>query len=211
VSQPCPLCGSRDTAPFDLAPARYFDCGECGLRFLDPLQRLSRDEESAYYATHRNDPADTAYRRFLSPLVDALVTRLTRHDQGLDYGCGPGSALAAMLVEQGFQVALYDPCFEPDTAVLQRRYAFVSCSEVAEHFHAPGEQFRALDGLLQPGGWLGVMTGILHQGIDFERWHYRRDPTHVCFYRPQTMQWIADALGWRLAHVDAKIALFQKP
>ena len=61
---------------------------------------------------------DAGYRRFLSKLADPLMARLAPGARGLDYGCGPGPALAAMLREAGHEVALYDPFFAPDPAPL---------------------------------------------------------------------------------------------
>lgn len=115
-----------------------------------------------------------------------------------------------MLAEQGFRVAIYDPYFAPDDAALCRSYDFITCTEVVEHLHSPGDEFDRLNRLLRPGGWLGVMTEVLREGRAFERWHYVRDPTHVCFYRPKTMQWIARHYGWVLHVPHPNVALFQK-
>ncbi|MEI4850515.1 class I SAM-dependent methyltransferase, partial [Klebsiella pneumoniae] len=78
--------------------------------------------------------------------------------RGLDFGCGPGPALATMLREAGMDMALFDPFFYPQASVLERQYDFITCTEVVEHLHRPAEVFRQLDRLLAPGGWLGVMT-----------------------------------------------------
>ena len=98
---------------------------------------------------------DPGYRRFLSKLADPLRGRLAPGAHGLDYGCGPGPALAAMLREAGHEMALYDPVYYPDTAPLQARYDFVTCTEVAEHFHAPAQEFDRMGALLRPGGLAG--------------------------------------------------------
>jgi SAM-dependent methyltransferase len=207
----CPLC-QAPSAPFQTVDAlHYRRCPDCGLVFLEPAQRPGLAAERARYDLHKNDPGDPRYRRFLAPLFEAIRARLPAGARGLDYGCGPGSGLAAMLREAGFSVNLYDPYYAPDASVLDGRYDFIACSEVAEHFHDPRSEFRKLDGLLKPGGWLGLMTGVLRENVDFANWHYRRDPTHVCFYRPETLRWIARALGWRLDSLDGNVVLFRKP
>jgi hypothetical protein len=91
--------------------------------------------------------------------------------------------------------------------VLARRYHFITCSEVAEHFHDPAAEFARLAGLLQPGGTLAVMTRWLADGVDFARWHYRRDPTHVVFYRPATFRHLAQQHGWRCELPAPDVAL----
>lgn len=95
---------------------------------------------------------DAAYRAFLNRAAGPLLERLPPARQGLDFGCGPGPALAIMLREAGHTVALFDPFFYPDPAVLASAYDFITCTEVAEHFHRPAEEFSKLDALLNPGG-----------------------------------------------------------
>ena len=129
---------------------------------------------------------------------------------GLDYGCGPGPALAAMLEEAGLEMALYDPFFEADRAVLGRDYDVITMSEVAEHLFDPAAEFQRLDRLLKPGGWLGVMTCFQTDDERFANWHYRRDPTHVVFYRPLTLQVIAEQRGWSCEIPCKDVALMHK-
>lgn len=116
-----------------------------------------------------------------------------------------------MLREAGHEVALYDVFFAPGAAVLECRYDFVSCTETAEHFHDPAAEFRRFDSLLKPGGWLGIMTGMLSEGIDFGSWHYRRDPTHVVFYQQATLLFLAQQHGWQCEFPGRDVALLRKP
>ena len=188
----CGLCGGGDVRPFSHAHGRdYHECATCGLIFLEPEQRLPRDAELAHYGTHQNDPFDPGYRAFLNRLAEPLTDRLIPGAVGLDYGSGPGPALAHMLTERGFHVACFDPFFSPDRSVLESSYDFVTCSETAEHFFHPGAEFTLLDRLLRPGGWLALMTEVVPAERPFESWYYVRDPTHVCFYRSRTLEWIA--------------------
>jgi hypothetical protein len=105
----------------------------------------------------------------------------------------------------------WDPFFAPDPEPLGRTYDFVTCTETAEHFFCPGDELRRLDGLLRPGGWLGLMTEWLPEDRPLGEWRYARDPTHACFYRPETMRWIAGRHGWRLESPRRGVALFAKP
>ncbi|THF62766.1 class I SAM-dependent methyltransferase [Pseudothauera rhizosphaerae] len=189
----------------------YLRCDGCQLTFLDPSQRLDPAAERAFYDTHCNEPDDPGYRRFLARLADPLMARLAPASEGLDYGCGPGPALAAMLEEGGHRVACYDPYYRPDTGVLTRSYDFVTCTEVAEHFRDPAGEFARLAALLRPGGWLALMTCFQTDDTRFAHWHYRRDPTHVVFYREETFAWLAAQLGWTLEVPAKDVALLRRP
>jgi SAM-dependent methyltransferase len=172
-----------------------------------PSEERARRE----YALHRNDVDDAAYRRFLSRLADPLCAHLPAGASGLDFGCGPGPALAEILRARGHTTALFDPLFYPDPAPLQRRHAFVSCSEVVEHFVSPRSEFERLRDLLAPGGVLALMTQWRRDEAEFSSWRYVHDPTHVCFYRERTLRWIAAWLGLELPYCADNVALLRVP
>jgi SAM-dependent methyltransferase len=208
----CPVCRSPGPQPFLSVEGRdYWRCVVCGARFLDPRQHPSRDAEVAHYRHHENHPDDPGYRRFLKKVTDPLLERLPGRSGGLDYGCGPGPALAAMLREAGHEVALYDPFFHPDPMPLNDNYGFVTCTETAEHFHRPAEEFGRLMALVRPGGWLAIMTCFQTDDARFANWHYRKDPTHVVFYREESLRHIASARGWSCDVPVKDVALMQRP
>lgn len=192
-----------------MAPRGYLDCPVCGLVYLDPVHRLTGEHERSHYGLHENDPRDPRYRAFLDRLVAPLAARLPPGARGLDYGAGPGPAVPVMLEERGFAMSVYDPFFAPDPAPLAERFDFVTCTEVVEHFFQPRLELERLRGLVRPGGWLAVMTEILRDDIVFETWRYARDPTHVCFYRDRTMDWIAAEHGWSLDRPHPNVAIFR--
>lgn len=163
---------------------------------MDPAQRPTAEAEQAEYLLHQNQDNDAGYRQFLARLAVPLLQHLPPAAQGLDYGCGPGPALAALLTEAGHSVALFDPLFFNHPQVLARRYDFVTCTEVVEHFHRPAEEFQRLNALLKPGGVLAIMTRFQTQDAAFAQWHYRRDPTHVVFYREHTLRTVAQQHQW---------------
>ncbi len=186
-------------------------CSVCDLVFVPKGFHLDAAGQKARYLTHNNDPEDVGYRDFLSRLLEPLRPKLTPGAEGLDFGAGPGPALAIMMREEGFRVRLYDPFFHPDASALERRYDFVVCTETAEHLANPMREFETLDHVLRPAGWLGVMTGMLESWDDFAEWYYHRDPTHICFYSKTTMEWIAGRFSWDVHFPRPNVALFQKP
>jgi hypothetical protein len=208
----CPLCGLEDAAPFFRSRTREFErCARCDMVFVPARFHLDEKGQLERYLTHNNDPADVEYRRFLSRLLDSLRPYLRPGMVGLDYGAGPGPALAIMMREEGFDVRVYDPFFHPDGSALQTSYDFITCTETAEHFSDPLRDFQRLDGMLRPSGWLGVMTGMLDSWDNFPGWHYHRDPTHICFYSSETMAWIGERLSWEVLLPRPNVVLFHKP
>lgn len=208
----CPVCERGLLQPFQTLQARcYFRCPVCAATVLDPQQHPTPDQARAEYALHQNAEDDPGYRAFLQPLVDRLAARLPPGAEGLDFGCGPGPALAALMRERGFAVALYDPLYAPGTEALRRRYDFITCTEVIEHLSRPAETFRQLRDLLHPGGWLGLTTRFQTEDARFANWHYRRDPTHVVFYREATLQQLAAEGAWTCETWPPNLALLRKP
>jgi cyclopropane fatty-acyl-phospholipid synthase-like methyltransferase len=89
-------------------------------------------------------------------------------------------------VPEGTAWRFTTPSFNRIVKRSERTYDFITCTEVVEHFHHPALEFRRLDALLKPGGWLAIQTTFQTDDARFARWNYRRDPTHVVFYRPYT-------------------------
>lgn len=208
----CPLCGHRSCAPFARDGSReYLSCPVCALVHVPRAYHLSPVEEKRRYDTHRNSPEDAGYRRFLSRLIEPLAARLGPGAEGLDYGSGPGPTLSIMFREAGHAMRDYDPFYAPDEAVLQRRYDFVTCTETAEHFARPGEEFARLLRLVRPGGWLGVMTQMLEPQVRFDQWYYKRDPTHVAFYSEASFRWLAAAYRLHPLFVSSSVILLRRP
>ncbi|MGV8893467.1 MAG: class I SAM-dependent methyltransferase [Burkholderiaceae bacterium] len=207
----CPVCEGITCRFFMIVEARtYLRCDDCLATFLQPSQLPLAGVELERYRQHRNDPGDNGYRQFLDQLTTPLLQRLPPAQRGLDYGCGPGPVLAAMLREAGHAVALFDPFFVPDQEVLAHGYDFITCTEVIEHFHRPADEFRKFDALLKPGGWLALMTTFQKDDAGFAQWYYRRDFTHVVFYRETTLRHLARHYGWSCEFPCANVALLQK-
>jgi len=207
----CPVCRQESTEHWITVNARrYWRCADCQARFLDSDQHPDRETEKREYDQHQNHANDAGYRRFLSQLAGPLLKRLEPASRGLDYGCGPGPALACMLKEAGHSVSLFDPIYAPDSGAFRNRYDFITCTEVVEHFHDPATEFERLHSLLEPGGWLGIMTRFQTDDERFANWHYRRDPTHVVFYRPGTFKWLGERFGWEVECLPPQVVLAQK-
>lgn len=207
----CLVCRGISVHHFlSVDPRVYWRCNACKATFLDPHQRLSAADEHAHYLHHQNTPDDPSYRRFLAKLSVPLIERLDAGMKGLDFGCGPGPALAAVLSEAGHNMALYDPFFYPDRIAMEQTYDFIACTETVEHFFDPAGEFDRFDTMLRPGGWLAVMTCFQTEDDRFAEWHYRKDPTHVVFYRTETFSVLAEQRGWTFECPAKDVALMRK-
>lgn len=208
----CPLCGySEDDFIFLSDNHRdYYRCSNCNLIYIPPSSHLSSEEEYAEYNKHRNSPEDEVYRNFLSRLFNPLSSRLSSGNFGLDFGSGPGPTLSVMFEEAGHIMDIYDPIYAPDKNVLKKQYDFVTASEVVEHLHNPAFELDLLWSILKPGGWFGIMTKLALDKEAFSKWHYINDPTHVCFFSKETMEWLAEKWKAEILFFGNDVILFQK-
>ena len=206
----CPLCKSSEFSPhFKNKQRKFFCCVVCNLVFVPANQHLSKKEEKTIYDLHQNDPFDEDYRYFLSRLTIPMIRRLNPGDWGLDFGCGPGPALAEMMKENGFKVDLYDPIYHNNTQALNKSYDFVCCTEVVEHFRTPAQDISLLFSMLKPGGWLGIMTKLTRDREAFKNWHYKNDLTHVCFYSRTTFNWLAKKFKSSVEYHGSDVIIFK--
>jgi len=199
---------------------RYYHCQTCDLIHRDRASYLTVVEERERYAMHENseqlslNEGENGYLRFLKPVLLEIEKRMPGGCRGLDFGCGPGPLLAQQLLRSGYQMSFYDPQFASDESVLRQAYDFVSCTEVLEHLKAPDTVLFQLLRLVSPDvidsqvlrlGTLFFMTGF-HSFVplssingpehimalaNFRIWHYRRDPTHICFFSAKTFRYWA--------------------
>ncbi len=211
----CPLCLNTQCEHYYSSTRKnlirdYLICRGCDLIFVPEKFHLSVEEQKERYLQHNNDPDDEQYRIFLSRLKDRLIPFLAPGQFGLDYGCGPGPTLSLMMSEDGHETNNYDPIFRPDPSVLDRNYEFIVSTETIEHFSDVKTNFDLINRILKVSGFFGVMTSVRYENIDFGSWHYRYDPTHLSFYSPETMQYIASNWGWTIVGVYENVYIFRK-
>jgi hypothetical protein len=215
MKESCSLCSGHKARVFfswepNLGKRDFMQCPDCGIVFVPDRFHISLADEKARYEQHNNDIWDEGYRSFLRNLIDEVLQRITPFSKGLDYGAGPGPALAQIMREEGFDVALFDPFFYPDESVLKSKYDFITCTETVEHFRNPMAEFYKLDSILKNSGWLGVMTSMLENLEEFPAWYYHRDLTHICFFNKKSFQWLAERMHWHAEFPRENVVLFQK-
>lgn len=205
----CPLCSADQCTPYHRDKKRdYWQCRRCALVYVAAEFILASELEKAHYDHHQNDPSDPHYRKFLSRTTTPLFKRLDSDSRGLDFGCGSGPTICHMAAEVGIHVDNYDLYYQPDPQRLQQHYDFVCLTEVIEHIAQPQHLLGQLDALLKPGAILAIMTKRLSDLDTFKHWHYKNDPTHICFYHLTTFEWIAQKMNWGIEVIDQDVVFF---
>ncbi len=206
----CPLCQSQKNILFCQDKRReYYQCDDCRLVFVPEQFILTPEEEKAEYDKHENAIDDLGYRRFLSRLFDPLKERLQPGACGLDFGCGPGPALATMFQEAGFEMSVYDPFYANNSQVLNKKYDFITSTEVIEHVKNPAEVIPSLLKMLNSGGTIGFMTKQVLNKAAFANWHYKNDRTHIRFYSRDTFMFIADKFNLKVEFIGNDVIILK--
>lgn len=205
----CPLCHCTEHTLYCAhETGEYRQCIKCALVFVLPEAYLNEEEEKGRYDLHTNSPDDANYRKFLSKVLDPVCERVPKGSFGLDFGSGPGPTLSKMFEENGYEMRIYDHFYARDDEALKQRYDFITSTEVVEHLHDPSGVLDTLMGMLKPKGLLALLTQPYPSQEEFAKWYYKNDPTHVCFFSPATMQWLADKYGASLECIGKDIFVF---
>lgn len=189
----CTLCHTPLIHRMD---AVYFACHRCHALIKDLAGYPSEAEEKACYLEHNNDVHDPGYQKFTSPISDYVLYNFGPEHEGLDFGSGTGPVISKVLQDDGYHIRQYDPYFAPDTSLLEKKYDYIACCEVIEHFFYPDKEFKLLKSMLKPGGQLICMTFLYRPHIAFRNWRYRNDPTHVIIYRDESIDYITKKYGF---------------
>lgn len=206
----CPLCSGDDVNLFYDRKHVFYSCGRCHGIFRPKSTYVDDDAEKSRYKEHNNDVFDERYQQFVSPITSVVLSDFDPHHRGLDFGAGTGPVISKVLEDNTYNIVQYDPFFANYKTLLQKRYHYIVCCEVMEHFHKPYDEFDLLKSLLLPGGKLYCMTGLYDNSIDFNGWNYKDDATHVFIYRERTLEWIKKMLGFSGLTVTGRLIVFAK-
>lgn len=175
---------------------------------MDESLRPGYRKEKLRYETHNNDVNDAGYQNFVSPITMAILENFTQDDSGLDFGAGTGPVITKVLKDNNFGIKAYDPFFHNNPKLLDKKYDYIACCEVMEHFYSPKKEFALLKNILRKGGVLYCMTDIYDQSIDFNTWYYKNDPTHVFIYQRETIIWIKNKFNFSNVNIKGRLITF---
>ncbi|MGJ3236652.1 class I SAM-dependent methyltransferase [Marivirga sp.] len=203
----CRLCNTISPIFHIELDRYYFKCPTCSAIFISKQFLPNQNKEIERYETHNNDIKDPGYRKFVSPITQAILTSFNENHQGLDFGSGPGPVITSMLREKGFNVETYDPFFDYRPDVLNNTYDYIACCEVVEHFHDPMMEFKRLRSLLKPKGKLLIMTDLYNEKQNFDNWYYKNDLTHVFFYQKSTFKWTQHTFNFKSIQIKDRLTI----
>ena len=194
----CDVCGSdeydvvwRAVLPASVQPTmfsytggkrfhgRLVRCRNCGLRYVSPRPRLTRELYSAVEDPHYEATRQGRLRAF-SKLLPIISEFAPAGASLLDLGCATGPLLEvarsagyrtrgvepsrwASAVASSAGLAVDNCTFEEFRT--EERFDIVTCLDVLEHVDSPLRVARLARGLLKPGGHLVISVP------DFSLWH----------------------------------------
>ncbi|MCF7872976.1 MAG: class I SAM-dependent methyltransferase [Candidatus Omnitrophica bacterium] len=199
------MCSFSADFCFNYLNRKYFYCRNCSALFLSPANYILPEKEKKRYLEHNNDVNDSGYQKFVGPIITKVEEKFSKKAKGLDFGAGTGPVAAKLLRDKGYSIKLYDPFFWNNPQVLKKKYDFIICCETIEHFHFPAKEFKLLKSLLKPKGILFCMTDLYSEEINFKKWYYKNDPTHVFFYHKSTFCWIKSKIGFSALDIEERL------
>ena len=201
----CILCGSSTRIIHHPEIGDFHYCSFCEFIAKDKNQIISRYKELQRYNEHHNSIADPLYVAYFKQfLTEAVFPYVQRGKQGFDFGSGPSPVLAQILKrDYGYQMDVYDLFYANNKSYVDKKYDLITSTEVVEHLSDPLKAFTLFVQLLKPKGILAIMTMFHHNNDDaFLKWHYIRDLSHIAFYTPKTMEYLANKVGLKMIYTN---------
>lgn len=208
MSEICPLCSNSSSVFFKNKKQEFHKCDTCQGIFLDKKYHLSVEDEKQRYNKHNNDINDKGHQNFVMPIVSSIIRQFSIQDTGLDFGAGPSSVVSKLLKDNNFNISQYDPFFQNNIQLIEKRYNYIICCEVVEHFNNPHKEFKLLRELLFKNAKLFCMTDIYNPNIDFSAWYYKNDSTHIFFYQKETFEWIKKEFNFSNLIIEGRLISF---
>ncbi|WP_108868604.1 class I SAM-dependent methyltransferase [Aquimarina aquimarini] len=207
----CSLCASETKLFSEVQGRAYFECLQCKGILLHPAHFLTPEEEKQRYQLHQNDVNDLSFQKYALPIVNRIQKDYTQSHKGLDFGSGSGPVISHLLKQKNYTITEYDPFFYNHVNALEKKYDYIVCCEVIEHFYTPYKEFDLLHSLLLPNGTLYCKTKVYDPRTDFDSWWYKNDPTHVFFYTMDTIHWIKKRFNFKSIEIaDNDLIVFTK-
>lgn len=191
----CRICGTLVQSSVFAHKASYFFCQRCHSWQMIESDLPKQSDEVNRYAEHNNVFSDVRYRSYLQQFIDVVKESVDKGANGIDVGAGEHKVLCRLMCEQGYAMHAHDPLYGYEALNTIEEVDFVVSIETVEHFHFPLETWTAMVRALKPNGKIFVSTNLYDKSIEFSDWWYIMDPTHVCMYSLETMQYIANVLN----------------
>lgn len=201
----CKICHTQTVSFEDTQQKKaYLHCLACELIFLDKNFYVNLEDEKKQYGHHNNSFEESGYVEMFERFLDYFWEELNPKT-ALDFGCGPGPVLCEIMKKRGAATECYDKFYQTKEVYKNKKYDLITSTEVFEHLANPKETLEHLANHLAPNGVIAIMT-LFHTNKqdEFLKWWYRRDPTHITFFTPKSIEVMAKKCGLRVIKHDSK-------
>ncbi len=203
----CPLCEALDSRDVGSDKRRqFFLCNSCGLIFVPNAFHPTPEQAKQRYDLHDNTESNQGYVRFLTQVAEIIDASVAPTARILDYGCGKGAILTALLQQRGKQCDPFDPLYDfqlPGKNIRKPYDAIVLC-EVIEHCSDVRCTLREIGQLLDERGVVLVRTQCYPAIQNMARWWYAQDLTHVNFFSRCALETAAEILHRKLVDTSVR-------
>jgi uncharacterized C2H2 Zn-finger protein len=203
----CKICNHETASIIDERNNwEFFHCKKCEFIFKNPKHYVNSEDELKQYNNHNNTMKSSGYVEMFENYMDATFKPYIKNiNTVLEFGSGPGPVLSQLLKRQGLMVDIYDKFFSPKKVYEGKKYDLITSTEVIEHIKNPKEIFEFFESHIKKDGYLALMTQFhTNDAVEFKKWWYKNDPTHICFFRPKTFEVLASMNGFEVLKSDDK-------
>ena len=191
---------------------QFLHCKKCEFIFKDPANYINSTDELKQYQNHNNTMQSRGYvemfEKFIAITFEKYLKDITTV---LEFGSGSGPVLAELLKQKDLDVDIYDKFFAPKKVYKDKKYDLITSTEVLEHIANPVEIFDFFASHIKEGGYLALMTQFhTNNAEEFQKWWYKNDPTHICFFRPHTFEVLASMSRFEILKHDSKKSILLK-
>lgn len=210
----CKICDKDTIKTIDPKTKKeYQKCLSCGYIYLEEIFYVDEARQKKHYDKHDNSFESIGYVKMFEDLIGEFVTPYKSDIKtALDFGCGRGEVLPALLERENILCDKYDIFYFPQKVYEDKSYDLIVSTEVFEHLQNPYDTLKELFAHMKKGSYLLLMT-IFHPDNDeeFFKWWYIRDVTHIGFFNLSTFKHLSSTLNLKIVkHNGKNIILFQK-
>ncbi len=192
----CKVCGSEDITLYVRNKKREFlRCSLCELVFVPEKFFLTIAQERTRYELHDNSIENKGYTDFLDKVVAIITERFPVDSTILDFGSGAGAVLGTLLHKKRYSCESYDPLFNIQCNDGAKTYDIIVICEVIEHLRLLQDDLAFIKKRLKPHGTVIIRTQLYPDAENFLKWWYIQDLTHINFFSPITIDFVASQLN----------------
>ncbi len=219
----CIFCFEKNIIFSKISNREYGLCKVCGGIFVKKTDFISENAQKKRYLLHNNDLNNAGYKKFLENFINPVLeflkkqNKITLNFSIFDFGSGVKPCLCELLhhycvnglLPSDTQINMYDKFFASEKPFIESDLCV--CLETIEHFENLESDLQNLSNCVKKGGYCAIGTNLVPEATSFEKWWYKEDSTHVCFFTIPALKACLSRVN--LSFVDSlsdRIFIFQK-